>query len=561
MSLVIVLVVLAVCTAAQSAAPSPTQWTWDAGSAVINLLSNTTSPGSPSGRGGPVAWNVKTQQALWLFGGNGSGTTGIGLLSDVWVYTTSSKVWNRVRGNDTQVKTSSYGTLGVEAASNQPGARQGAASWIDPDGAGGYMFGGLGYSGGVLGYLNDLWFFNFATLRWTWIGGTQLLGDAGNYPAPSVNDPNTRPRARYFANIAQSGSKVYMFGGAYSTSRTNLLLWSYLNDFFVFDTDNREWSFLGGSPTGSKNGGVFGTRRVPSAASYPGGRESSVMWWRGTKFFMGLGYGYLASGGTGAPEGYLTDMWSFDTDPLVRQWAWEGGSRTVLNARSVFTPNPMELNFTAAIGSREDAVAFALSDGVLIFGGTTGTTGVGWLSDAWLWDYPNDLWIWAGGSQLINARGTFTALGQNGQPGGCAELASFCDANDRCSILMGRGYGGAGSFGNGYLNSVWGTSMPPSVRAAVNFAAIPTTPLSTGAIVGIAIGGAVALAMLIILLIVIIKKCKQKSDIRAATHATPQVPMETYYGQPVAYAPPPPYNPDASPPPYNPNPPYNPDYR
>jgi hypothetical protein len=50
-----------------------------------------------------------------------------------------------------------YGTLGVAAAANAPGARIGSVSWIDSAGKG-WLFGGSGYdSGGAVGTLNDLW--------------------------------------------------------------------------------------------------------------------------------------------------------------------------------------------------------------------------------------------------------------------------------------------------------------------------------------------------------------------------------------------------------------------
>ena len=50
-----------------------------------------------------------------------------------------------------------YGSLGVPATTNVPGARSGAVSWIDGSGDL-WFFGGDGYdSTGTQGYLNDLW--------------------------------------------------------------------------------------------------------------------------------------------------------------------------------------------------------------------------------------------------------------------------------------------------------------------------------------------------------------------------------------------------------------------
>ena len=52
-----------------------------------------------------------------------------------------------------------YGTKGYAAATNTPGARFDAASWVDSAG-GLLLFGGYGYdSGASLWYMNDLWRF------------------------------------------------------------------------------------------------------------------------------------------------------------------------------------------------------------------------------------------------------------------------------------------------------------------------------------------------------------------------------------------------------------------
>src|SRR5437762_8298093 len=75
-----------------------------------------------------------------------------------------------------------YGTQGTAAASNTPGGRQGAASWLDKSGKF-WLFGGFGLdaTGTPNGTLNDLWSFSTATGQWTWVAGSNAANQNGVY--------------------------------------------------------------------------------------------------------------------------------------------------------------------------------------------------------------------------------------------------------------------------------------------------------------------------------------------------------------------------------------------
>ncbi len=132
--------------------------------------------------------------------------------------------------------------------------------------------------------------------------------------------------------------------------------------------------------------------------------------------------------------------------------------------------------------------------------------------------------MWYGGSRLQNQAGLFPAAapGATGTPGGLAEHRAFSDAGANY-FLSGRGYGAVNTGGNGYLTTLWRFTAPVSVRAAVNFAPLPTQPLSTGAIVGIVVGSVVALIIIIVALLFIIKACKNAdcSCCKRHAHSTP----------------------------------------
>jgi hypothetical protein len=81
-------------------------------------------------------------------------------LSDLWNFDGTNWTW--VSGSNAINQKGVYGTNGVAASGNVPGARDGSVSWIDGNGNL-WLFGGEGYaaSGGA-GLLNDLWKFVYS---------------------------------------------------------------------------------------------------------------------------------------------------------------------------------------------------------------------------------------------------------------------------------------------------------------------------------------------------------------------------------------------------------------
>lgn len=106
----------------------------------------------PGAREGSTSW-IDGNANLWLFGGLGLDSKGaVGDLNDLWEYSPSSGMWTWQRGAATPYATGIYGTKGVGAASNAPGARSGSVAWTDASGNL-WLFGGAEASN----YFNDLW--------------------------------------------------------------------------------------------------------------------------------------------------------------------------------------------------------------------------------------------------------------------------------------------------------------------------------------------------------------------------------------------------------------------
>ncbi len=97
------------------------------------------------------------------------------LLNDLWHYDSGTGEWTWMSGDNVQNQPGVYGTRGVAAAANTPGARYGAVSWIDASGDL-WLFGGEGYSGdGNYDWLNDLWRYDTATNQWAWVNGLPYI--------------------------------------------------------------------------------------------------------------------------------------------------------------------------------------------------------------------------------------------------------------------------------------------------------------------------------------------------------------------------------------------------
>src|SRR6218665_2550757 len=78
-----------------------------------------------------------------------------------------AQVFTWMKGSSQFDQPGVYGSLGVPAMSNGPGARWDAVSWKDASGNF-WMFGGFGVDGsGNQDWLNDLWKYSPATNQWT----------------------------------------------------------------------------------------------------------------------------------------------------------------------------------------------------------------------------------------------------------------------------------------------------------------------------------------------------------------------------------------------------------
>ena len=195
-----------------------------------------------------------------------------------------------------------YGTLGVAASTNVPGARSDLASWTDQSGNF-WIFGGDGYAalGAGTGNLNDLWMYNPTVNEWTWESGSNTVNAPGVYGTLGVAAANNVPGARSGSvSWSDANGILWLLGGEGDTGSSN--------DIWSFNPATDEWIWVSGSQPGGATTGEYGTLGVTSASNVPGGRLNAISWIDSDgRLWLFGGVGWDSQGA----EGDLNDLWHY----------------------------------------------------------------------------------------------------------------------------------------------------------------------------------------------------------------------------------------------------------
>jgi N-acetylneuraminic acid mutarotase len=368
-----------------------------------------------------------------------------------------------------------YGTLGVPAATNFPGARDHAVSWTDKSGNL-WLFGGDG-NDTTSSYrnLNDLWKFDPATNLWTWMSGSSTVtgfwGDPGVYGTLGQAAPANVPGGRYGSTgWTDTHGNLWLFGGwgCESDATHGFPNNCYYNDLWQFNPVSRQWAWMGGSSSDNQPG-TYGTLGSSSTSNVPGARENATSWTDATgKFWLFGGYGYDSRG----TLCYLNDLWQFD--PATSQWAWTSGTSAVPYAtgqsgtcRTTGQPGVYGIQGTAAAantpGARANAAAWTDANGNLwMFGGygSDASGAASYLNDLWEFNTFTHQWTWIGGASSLAGVGGKPGVFQSWMtpssgnlPGSRQAATTWTDTSGNLWLFGGFGYDAAGSYG--YLNDLW----------------------------------------------------------------------------------------------------------
>jgi hypothetical protein len=435
------------------------EWTWIAGSNSANAngvygVEGTAAAGNtPGGRYAASTWTDASGN-LWIFGGAAAPTASADTwFSDLWEF--SGGLWTWKAGSDVPDQPGVYGSPGVPAASNNPGARSDAISWSDPSGNL-WLFGGLGLDAyGESNDLNDLW--KYADGQWTWIGGSNVADQlqVGVYGKAGVPAATNQPGARSDAvSWVDSSGNLWLYGGLGYGATTN---WGYLGDLWKYVPSTGLWTWMAGSSQITQ-APAYGIQGTPAAGNTPGSRVYSTAWTdaEGNLWLFGGMWGNPGTSGTPNIENYCSDLWKYANGA----WTWVAGPSAVGQAGAYGTEGTAAA--ANAPSARIGAVGWTDSAGNFwLYGGdgydSTGTRGA--LSD--LWKFDGSQWTWMGGSATANAVADYGSLDMPATantPGNRFLPSVWSTAKGTFYLFGGSVTELSGDFG--YFNDLWSWTPP-----------------------------------------------------------------------------------------------------
>jgi hypothetical protein len=346
--------------------------------------------------------------------------------------------WAWMGGSASYNQPGTYGNPEVPAPNNIPGARMAAARWVDNQGNL-WLFGGVGLdSAGSDGQLSDLW--TFSNNQWTWVGGSNLVYQAGTYGTKGKASASNWPGARGDAlTWADAEGNFWLFGGfGFDSTGTR----GYLNDLWKYS--GGEWTWVSGSQLVNQPGS-YGTLGTASESNVPGGRYYSSAWLgKDGSFWLYGGAGFDSTG----QIGYMSDLWKYSGG----RWTWVAGP-DLWGQNASYGPQGVASAGNTP-GDRHGEATWTDSSGNLwLFGGLNPNTG-DFLND--VWSFSNGQWTWEAGSsgEQQGVYGIQGVTDADNTPGGRLSAVAWQDVSGNVWIFGGFGLDSTGETLN-FLSDLW----------------------------------------------------------------------------------------------------------
>lgn len=322
-----------------------------------------------------------------------------------------------------------FGIQGVSSPGNMPPATYESCEWTDLSGNF-WLFGGL--TGGF-GEYGDLWKYNPLSNEWTWMKGTGVTGDPGNYGTMGIPSPANNPPSRAWgmASWVDNQGRFWMYGG-YGIS--------IFSDLWMYDPSTNEWTWMNG-PGGGGWSPVYGTQGVPDPANIPGSRYECATAWTDNSGDLWLFGGYSGGGG-------FNDLWRYNI--VSNEWTWMKGS-PLQGASNVYGMQGVE-DPANTPGARQAYCHWKeVSGNLWMFSGYDYSNGTLY-NDMWRYNPATNNWAWIMGGTGPGIYNTQCQPDSSNIPTGRFEnRASVTDQNGDFWLFGG---GEGSSFQNTY-NDLW----------------------------------------------------------------------------------------------------------
>lgn len=408
---------------------------------------------TPGERNGAVLWSDNNGD-VWLFGGSS--------YTDLWKYSSGSGLWTWVHGSNIPDPLAQYGTKGVPAPENHPGARgYGSGTWVDSSNNL-WLFGGIGHSAATTGAapLNDTWKYSISTNQWTWVAGAAGERNSGSYGQLGQPGTENSPGARYYPLCWKGANgQLYLFSGN-GVSQSPVQFNDYHSDLWRLDPGTGQWTWIDGLQfTESLN--RYSEPGVAAESNIPASRGSASTWTTPDGVLWLFGGQHV-----GTPEADHNDLWSYNLG--TGMWTFHKGALGHEEKYHHGTQNVAAPENTP--GGRVGGITWRDNQGNLwLFGGNSGWYILGSFAsnltrydmyDLWKFNPRSRLWSWEKGSFVPDAGNGPPAAdyGQQGVeapsnlPSGRVDAVSW---TDNLGLLWMFGGEPKGFAANNYLSDLW----------------------------------------------------------------------------------------------------------
>ncbi|WP_425393065.1 Kelch repeat-containing protein [Ekhidna sp.] len=312
-----------------------------------------------------------------------------------------------------------------------------------------FTFGGKGENG----IYNSIKQYDKEADEWITVKGIDSGSATGTYGEKGVSDASNEPPIRWAIDATvDSNGDVWIFGGA-SNDAAN----EFYSDLWKYNPISNEWTWISG-PSTINELPVYGDGSA-HPDNIPGPRSNHKIWTdENDNIWVFGGYGLDSEGA----EGYLNDLWKFDTQTL--EWTWMDGGNLIDQGGEFGSID--EYNDNNYPGSRSASLLWEDSNGLIwLFGGQgIDKFGIqsGYLNDLWSLNPSTGQWAWHSGSDFAGSTGSYNEPGLSSTdyvPGARWHGVNWIDENDKLWLFGGYKFN---QLTTGIYNDFW--NYEPSTK-------------------------------------------------------------------------------------------------